>query len=60
MVSVFFVSFVLCWLCVIAFIMYGRYQVSGTIGSRSRIFAKDSVLKKLLQEFFLLFVLFYE
>jgi hypothetical protein len=24
----------------------GRYQVSGTIGSRSQIFTKDSVLKK--------------
>jgi hypothetical protein len=24
----------------------GRYQVSGTIGSRSQIFTKDSVFKK--------------
>jgi hypothetical protein len=44
MVSVFFL--VLCWFCVIAFIMYGRDQVSGMIGSRSEIFMKDSELKK--------------
>ncbi len=36
----------------------GRYQVSGMIGNRSQIFTKDSGLKKLLQEFFLLPLIF--
>jgi hypothetical protein len=36
----------------------GRYQVSGTIGSGSQIIAKDLVLQKLLQEFFLLPLVF--
>ncbi len=36
----------------------GRYQVSGKIGSRSQIITKDSVFKKLLQEFFLLPLVF--
>ncbi len=44
MVLVFFAFLVLCWLYVIAFIMYGRYRVSGTIGSRKQIFTKDSLL----------------
>ncbi len=36
----------------------GRYRVSGTIGSRSQTFTKDSVLKKLHREFFLLPLVF--
>jgi hypothetical protein len=36
----------------------GRYQVSGTIGGRSQIFIMDSILKKLLREFFLLLLVF--
>jgi hypothetical protein len=37
----------------------GRYRVSGTIGSRSQIFTKDSEKIKLHQEFFLFAVGFY-
>jgi hypothetical protein len=36
----------------------GKYRVSGKTGSRSQIFTKDSILKKLLQEFYLLPLVF--
>ncbi len=36
----------------------GRYQVSGAIRSRNQTFTKDSVLIKLLREFFLLPLIF--
>ncbi len=36
----------------------GRYHVSGKIESRSQILTKDSVLKKLLRQFFFAIVFY--